>query len=131
MPDEADIQALLKADEARLQRQWRSVEDWVEERFGREPSLEAILFLIGIQTRGRGFEPELGKTAKEALVAEGTYGALEALGLYARAGIEADGSWIWEKSESYPESLSTEEEEKLLRAAIVRYFNDLIDDPTA
>ena len=99
---------------------------WIEERFGKEPTIEEILFLVGIQSRGYGFEPDLDKDAKEGLIMEGTYCVFETLGVYERIGMEKDGYWIWERQIDHPPNLSVDEQEKLLRTAILRYFKDLL-----
>ncbi|NBB99442.1 MAG: hypothetical protein GVY15_01085 [Bacteroidetes bacterium] len=121
------IHALLAAADGTLEAQWAQVEALVERRFGREPTIESILFLIGVQERGRGFEPELEKDVKEALVMEGTYSVFETVGLYVHAGMEADGSWIWERATDLPPDLSPDDQHRLLRLAIIRYFDDLLD----
>lgn len=122
------VSHLLAADDAAVTARWEGLETWVRDRFGREPSIETILFLIGIQSRGRGYEPELDKDRKEALVMEGSYCAFSAIGLYEPMGIEADGSLIWERQVDLPAGLSIEQQEKLLHLAILRYFDDLFDD---
>lgn len=119
---------LLATDDAAIAARWAGLETWVRDRFGREPSIETILFLIGIQSRGRGYEPALDKDRKEALVMEGSYCVFAAIGLYEPMGIEADGSLIWERQADLPAGLSIEQQEKLLHLAILRYFDDLLDD---
>ncbi len=125
--DPHPIHILLASADATLESQWAQVEALVERRFGREPTIESILFLIGVQERGRGFEPELEKDVKETLVMEGTYCVFETVGLYAHAGMEADGSWIWERTTDLPPDLSPDDQHRLLRLAIIRYFDDILD----
>lgn len=104
---------------------WKQLQQWIRQRFGREPSMESILFLIGIQSRGRGFEPELEKDNKQALIMEGTYCAFATLGIYEPAGMERDGSWVWERTMDLPAGLSVDEQETLLQIAVLRYFDEL------
>ena len=118
--------AHLEADDAVLEAQWQRLQAWIEERFGKEPTIEEILFLVGIQSRGYGFEPDLDKDAKEGLIMEGTYCVFETLGVYQRIGMEKDGYWIWERQIDHPPNLSVDEQEKLLRTAILRYFEDIL-----
>src|SRR5690625_901002 len=54
-------------------REWQQLIEWLEREYDREITLEAILFLVGIQSRGRGFEPELDRDIKENVIMEGTY----------------------------------------------------------
>jgi len=53
---------------------------------------------------------------------DGTYYVFETLGLYDRVGMEADGRWIWERTSQYPNNLSADEQETLLKTAILKYF---------
>jgi hypothetical protein len=110
-------------DETLLEERWQQFSRWFVERFGREATIEAVLFMIGIQSRGRGFEPALGRDVKQDVIMEGTYCAFETIGLYRRVGAEADGSWIWERTAPLP-ALSVEEQERLLRVAILAYFQE-------
>lgn len=128
---ESPLQPYLDADDAALDRRWQRLVTWIRTRFNKEPDIEAILFLIGVQTRGRGFEPELDRDVKESLVMEGTYCVFETLGVYERVGMEADGSWIWERVLDAPSGLSIEQQEKLLKTAILRYFDDVFDETPA
>lgn len=119
--------AYLDADDSLLEAQWRHLQTWVAERFGKAPGIEEILFLVGIQSQGRGFEPGLEKEAKQSLVMEGTYCVFETLGVYERIGMEKDGHWIWERRLDHPPNLSVDQQEKLLRTAILRYFEDILN----
>lgn len=122
------IEQHLQADDSELEKRWAHVEVWVGEKFGRDVSIEAILFLIGIQSIGRGYQPELEKEAKQDTIMEGTYCAFETLGLYERIGLDEGGNWIWERSvESFPK-LPVEQQEKLLKLGIVRYFDGVFED---
>ena len=119
------IQRCLEADEDTLTIQWQELLEWLENRFGKKAGIESILFLIGIQSRGRGYEPKLSKKAKQDLIMEGTYCVFETLGLYKRVGINEKGHIAWEKGEiSYP-VLTLPEQEKLLKGAILNYFESL------
>lgn len=120
------IEQHLQTDDAELEERWADVETWVRDRFGRDASIEAILFLIGIQSKGRGYEPDLEKEAKQDTIMEGTFCAFETLGLYERIGLDEDGIWIWERAVDSIPKLPVEQQEKLLRIGIVRYFNDVM-----
>ena len=119
--------AYLEDDDAGLEARWQRLQAWIDERFGKEVDIEGILFLIGVQARGRGFEPDLEKEAKERLIMEGAYCVFETLGVYERVGMEADGHWIWQRQIDHPPNLSVDEQETLLRAAILRYFDNQLD----
>ncbi len=116
----ADIEALT-ADPVGLADRWNRLTAQLAERFGKPPELEYVLFLIGIQTRGHGYEPDLSREAKQALIMEGTYRVFAGLGFYHQVGMEADGAWIWEKTQPLP-TLDIDAQERLLQAAILHYF---------
>lgn len=118
------IASNLAIDDDVLDARWSSVERFVAERFGKEASIEAILFLIGVQSRGRGYEPEMAKETKQDTIMEGTFCAFEKLGIYERVGVDEQGFWLWERSiESIP-SLPIEKQEKLLKLGIISYFDE-------
>ena len=47
------------------QRRWSTLVSDIESRFGRMPDVDAILFLMGVQSVGRGYEPDLPKERKQ------------------------------------------------------------------
>ena len=114
---------LLQTDDAVIEQRWQNAQAWLEPRFGKQPEIESTLFLIGIQSRGRGYQPKLSKKAKQALIMEGTYCAFETLGLYKRVGKDANGNIEWERCQVPPLQLSLQEQEKILRIAILSYFD--------
>ena len=122
------LQEYLEADAEALEARWQRLQGWIRERFGKDAGIEGILFLVGIQEQGRGYEPDLDKETKERLVMEGTYCVFETLGIYERIGMEADGHWIWQRRIDHPPGLSIDQQETLLRTAILRYFNNHLRD---
>ena len=120
--------SVLESPDADLAERWTRLQRWVQRRFGKDPDLEGILFLIGMQELGKGFIPDLDKKRKEQIVWEGTYNALAALGYYERAGLETNGHWIWEECNPLPETQSSQADEQLVRQGILRYFDQNIDD---
>ena len=118
------IDSLLQTDSDALAARWQRLQGQLGPRFGEdELKLEAILFLIGIQSTGRGYEPELEKETKQDLIMEGTYCAFETLDLYERIGADEEGRWIWERTPTPLPKLDVEDQEKLLRLAVLRYFD--------
>lgn len=120
--ESSSIQKHLNVDADLLERRWDSLVNSMESRFGRKPDIEALLFLIGIQSVGRGYEPDLPKERKQSLIMEGSYLAFETLDVYARVGMERNGFLIWEKIVELPK-LSVDDQEKLLRIGILNYFD--------
>lgn len=119
-----DLRALLASYDAGTDERWEELCRNLEKSFGRDVTVEAILFLIGIQTRGRGFEPDLERDKKQDVIMEGTFSAFASLGVYERVGMENDGAWIWERVADPVPDLPVDDQEKLLRLAILKYFED-------
>ncbi len=125
------VRALLGADDAEVEARWLRVREWLRGVVGRKPSMEGVLFLIGVRNQGLGYAPELEKERKQDLIMEGTYCAFEAVGLYERVGAEADGGWIWEPTVAQVPKLPIEQQEKLLKLAVVSYFEPFMARPAA
>ncbi len=123
MPDL--IESLLATDERTVGAGWERLERQLERRFGKKGDIESALFLIGIQARGRGFEPKMTKEDKQDLIMEGTYHAFETLGLYERVVTFQNGRTLWQKSASLPAGLVLEDQEKIVRIAILTYFEQV------
>lgn len=121
------IRRLLDAEDASFDERWESLQSWLRDRFGREVGLEGILFLIGVQSRGRGYQPELEKEEKQDVIMEGTYCAFETIGLYERVGLDENGFWIWERSVDRFPQLSVDNQEKLLKHGILNYFTAYLE----
>lgn len=120
---EESVEEILSIDGADLEDRWQELTGRLSAQFGREMTIEALLFLIGVQSQGKGFEPALERERKQEMIMEGTYCAFETLGFYDRAGMDEDGLWLWERRIPVP-SLEVEEQEKLLHVAILNYFED-------
>ncbi|MCY4160127.1 MAG: hypothetical protein OXE92_00195 [Bacteroidetes bacterium] len=102
---------------------WPRFREWLDSTLGCADDLEGVLFLVGLQESDQDFEPDLDKASKQRLVHEGTYCVLERLGCFERVGREADGFWIWEPHEDLPEDMTSSEQDLLLRAGILHYFD--------
>jgi hypothetical protein len=119
-----EIHDILDVPEGEHEQRWSALVARVESRFGRAPDVDAILFIMGIQSVGRGYEPDLPKERKQSLIMEGSYLAFETLGIYRRMGLERNGFWIWEKVFDLPK-LSIDDQERLLQIGILNYFDHL------
>ncbi len=118
---------IFKLDQVEVAKAWPKLQTWLDSTLGCSDDLEGVLFLVGLHESGREFEPGLDKASKQRLVNEGTYCVLECLGCFERVGQEVDGYWIWEPHENLPEDMSSAEQDLLLRAGILRYFDHYLD----
>ncbi|MBO6574108.1 MAG: hypothetical protein JJ896_01725 [Rhodothermales bacterium] len=114
-----DSVASLLADPA-AEEAWARVERWAKKRYGREASVESLLFLIGIHSRDGDIAARLKKEMKQDLIMDGTHAVLAELGVYAREGAG------WKRIRSIP-VLSEDDQERLLRVAIARYLDRHLD----
>ena len=122
-----DVDRLLAEADATVPARWPLLEQWFRERFGREPALEPVLFMVGVQSRGTGYTPQLEKDEKQDLIIQGSYVVLEELGLRASPDPEsadADGA----RSVSIS-SESVDRQESLLKLGAIRYFEQFMDSP--
>lgn len=121
----SDLEAVarwLESYERDGEERWERLRAWLGARFEREITVEAALFLMGIQSRGRGYEPKIHRDRKQDVIMDGTFCAFESIGFYDRVGMEHDGAWIWERRVTPPEGMSIEDQERLLKVAILEYF---------
>lgn len=124
----SSISSLLQIDPAAIDARWERLARRIEARFDRQISIESALFMVGIQARGRGYEPKKPKEDKQDLVMEGTYRVFETLGLYERVVTYQNGRTVWQKKGALPAGMSLEDQEKVLRIAILAYFEDVWPD---
>ncbi len=61
---------------------------------------------------------------------EGTHCAFETLGLYRRVGRDSKGQNVWERTDIPLPKLPLPDQEKLLRVAILAYFDDVNKSPS-
>ena len=113
----------IDLDPETTRRTWTKLTTWLETTLGCQDDIEGILFLVGLQEVQEAYTPDLDKQTKERLIMEGAYSVFETMGFYQRVGMDPDGYWIWEPKETLPPDLISDEQEILLKAAILRYFN--------
>ncbi|MBI3500355.1 MAG: hypothetical protein HY063_01025 [Bacteroidetes bacterium] len=89
-------------------------------QFGEEIDLKAVLFLIGVQELGKGHKV-FSKDEKLGLMHIAVCSLLEDYGYYIYEGKDADGWPHWKSTEKLP-SLRPMEQERLIKQAIVLYF---------
>lgn len=111
------ISELLKTPSEEVEKAWQTkVISNIERIFGQQDmSPEGVLFLMGIQESGMGYQPKLQKEHKQDLIMLGTTHAWYACGLYIK---DEEGL---RPAQSFPD-LALEAQEKLLKIAIIKYF---------
>ena len=103
-------------DAGQVDDRWQVLLTELRDRFGQSLGIEGILFLVGVQEAGQGYDPQLEKEQKQHLIMLGSYHVMTALGLYQQS--DTGG---WRRTSPWPE-MDVEEQEQLLRVGILRYF---------
>lgn len=115
-------------EEWELDFEWLKVRHQVKDLLGSNqlPDLRAILFLIGIQELGE-VKDEFTKEEKQDLMHIATCKLLSQDGYYTFEGLDADGWPHWKKSRKIRVP-GVKEQEKLLKAKAIQYFQALEED---
>lgn len=101
---------------------WQAVEKMLEERFGKTPDMEAILFLIGMNEVGKiSSTQKWSKEQKQDLMHVGVCTLLCKKGLYEYEGNDEEG-WPHFKTITAIEAKGLKEQEVLLKESIIEYF---------
>ena len=106
-----------------LQNDWNILIAKISDKFGMDANLEAILFLIGIQEYGK-IPDKLAKDQKLEMMHIAICSLLSGYGYYTFAGEDQDGWPHWDRNKKLP-NLSDEEQDYLIKEAILNYFKDL------
>lgn len=103
---------------------WKKVEEFFIKNFDTEknPSIETLLFLIGIQELGSG-QQKYSKDDKINLLHIAVCRLLEPFGYYQFEGYDEDG-WPQYKSVEVLPELKPNEQQLLMKKAIIQYFID-------
>ena len=104
-----------------FQIKWNKTVKFLEQRFGQDIDLQAILFLIGLQELGLGYS-KLNKNQKLDVMHIAVCALLSQWGYYTFSGHDKDGWPHWQATEKLPH-LAPKEQNKLIKEAIVEYFD--------
>ena len=117
--------------DALLEHKWEAVNHRLEERFGKSPDIEAILFLIGVQELNTA-QYSFTKEQKEDLMHIAMCTLLSDSGYYEPDYKDEDG-WPHFKEVKTPPAMKVAEQEDFLKEHIIRYFEKtgLIDIDSA
>jgi hypothetical protein len=104
-----------------LAQEWDILLDKLEQMVGRQPAdLNAVLFLIGVQELGKGHQ-FFSKEQKQDLMHIAICKVLSYSGIYELEGTDQDGWPHWKLVQQLP-FVNTIEQEKLLKAHVIEYF---------
>jgi hypothetical protein len=109
----------MQTDEE-LERNWQTVLEVLEPRFGGDLDLQAILFIIGIQELGMG-RRKFSKDQKLDVMHIAICTLLEPFGYYTFNGRDADQWPHFTPTEKLPH-LKPAQQHRLMREAVVEYF---------
>jgi hypothetical protein len=105
-----------------FERSWALLESSLKERFEEVPDLHTITMLIGLQETGFDFR-DFSKDEKLVLMHIGICTVLAPFGFYRFTGRDKEGWPMYERTEALP-ALSGDEQQRLLKKAILGYFNE-------
>jgi hypothetical protein len=102
----------------------------LEEKFGGGMDAQSVLFLIGVQELGLGFQ-KFSKRQKTELLHVAVCTVLEPYGFYKSIGRDDDNWPHFEFAKPLP-PLDERQQQHLIKEAILEYFkNEELDDPTS
>jgi len=105
-----------------FEERWKNIEGMLQERFGKQPDMEGILFLIGINELGQ--MPKRYKWSKEQkqdLMHIAVCRLLSQRGYYEYEGNDADG-WPHYREIMPVSTAGLQAQELLLKECVIEYF---------
>ena len=104
-----------------LKDRWKLLTEKLSEQFGEAPDLQTVLFLIGVQELGRGYQ-KFSKEEKQDLMHIATCALLSQFGYYELEGVDDEGWPHWKPLSKLP-PLKLGHQEQLLTQAALDYFD--------
>lgn len=105
---------------------WAGLVKKLERQFEMDLDLQSVLFLIGVQELGQGYR-KFKKNEKLDLMHIAICTILEPYKYYTYSGKDADGWPHYDKNSEMP-VLSPADQEKLMKEAVLEYFQPLLDE---
>ncbi|HLU18037.1 MAG TPA: hypothetical protein VKZ76_08310 [Edaphocola sp.] len=106
-----------------FEKRWQALEKMLDERFGKLPNIEALLYLIGInEFQGRTPKYKFSKEEKQDLMHIGVCTILSQSGYYQFAGLDDEGWPHFRELKPIPET-TLEGQERLIKEHILAYFD--------
>jgi hypothetical protein len=103
------------------EQKWISVKAMVQDRFGKAPDMEAVLFLIGMNEVGFDVDKQFKKEEKQDLMHVATCHLLSIDGFYEYIGHDKEGWPHYEKKMDFP-NVSLTDQEQYLQEKIIQYL---------
>ncbi|MBN9483224.1 MAG: hypothetical protein BGO70_00610 [Bacteroidetes bacterium 43-93] len=104
-----------------FEERWIQVEFLMQERFGKVPDMEGVLFLIGVNELGKIPARKFSKEQKQDLIHIAVCGLLARRGYYEYEGHDADG-WPHYMQLKPVETQGLKGQERILKECIIEYF---------
>ncbi len=104
-----------------FEQRWKEVELFLQERFGKLPDMEGILFLIGVNEFGNLPRRKFSKEQKQDLMHVAVCKLLSQFGYYEYEGVDGDG-WPHYMQLKPVETAGLNGQERLLKEAVIDYF---------
>lgn len=105
-----------------LENEWKKVLEKLQPQFGDDMDIQAILFLIGVQELGKGFQ-NFSKDQKMEVIHVAICTLLVPFGYYEYEGMDNDGWPHWKAKTQLP-ALKPGEQSALMKKAVVEYFRN-------
>ncbi len=102
---------------------WLAVLKKVQDRFGKKPDLQALLFIIGLQELGQ-VPDKISKEQKQDLMHIAVCHLLSEPGYYEYLGRDEEG-WPHYKASNTLPPMTVDEQERLLKRRVIAYFAEL------
>jgi hypothetical protein len=100
---------------------WIQTKAMLQDRFGKVPDMESILFLIGMNEVGFDIEYQFKKEEKQDLMHVAMCLLLSDDGYYVQTGIDADGWPQFDKVKEFPH-VSLQAQEHYLQEKVMKYL---------
>lgn len=104
-----------------FEQRWKNVEGMLEERFGKVPDMEGVLFLVGINELGQLPSRKFSKEQKQDLMHIAVCKLLSTKGYYEYEGTDGDG-WPHYMMVKQVELTDMKQQEQMLKECVVEYF---------
>ena len=104
---------------------WDRLKAWFEKEFKMDADADAMLFMIGVQELGKGFE-EFSKTQKLELIHIGVCSVLLKEGYYSLSHIDTDGWPHFTLIKKLP-YIRGQQQSSFIKKHLLNYFSEIIN----